>query len=70
MFYKLSSFYSFDNISKEQNMRFGDTPKRFDEQTKSIPFSEAKRRLTNYSLKSLYNRLIIAHEETTLNIDI
>ena len=38
MFYKLSRVYSFDNVSKEQNMWFGDTPKRFDEQTKFLPF--------------------------------
>ena len=31
-------------------------------------FSEAKRRLTNYLLKSLYSLLINAHGETTLHL--
>ena len=33
-------------------------------------FSEAKRRLTNYSLKSLYSLLINAHREMTLYLNI
>ena len=32
-------------------------------------FSEAKRRLTNYSLKSLYSLLINAHREMTLYLN-